>query len=343
MKKTILLTLFLYGLFSVPLTATTYRVNNKLADNASLKIYSTIQGAYDAAQNGDTIMLEGSPDSYSTGFNFVKRLIVKGPGYFLGENPGISANKLSAVINSISFYTGSEGSVLIGVTLNSVDQYTGGNNLTFRRCCIDYFAAHSNCENVAFSECYFTGDSYNGSIYNTGNKMTNLVVMNCIFDSPSAVSQYGQISIFGAYEHSGTFLNNVFNNDYFIIPNGFEMKNNILFTTNKTNVNLPDLNGFITNNISISDHFGTANNNQANVTAGSLFLGTGSSDGKWQLKAGSPAIGAGVGGIDCGAFGGLGPYILSGLPIGPVIYQLDVSSHSNAENKLPVTIKVKSY
>jgi len=74
-----------------------------------------------------------------------------------------------------------------------------------------------------------------------------------------------------------------------------------------------------------------------------LFLGTGSTDGKWQLKAGSPAIGAGVGGIDCGAFGGLGPYILSGLPTGPVIYQLNVSSHSVTGNKLPVTIKVKSY
>ena len=343
MKKFILLFLFFCGLLTIPLTGTTFRVNNKLSDNAPANIYNTIQKAHDAAQNGDTIMLEGSPDIYSASFNFVKRLIIKGPGYFLGENPGISANKLSAVINSISFYTGSEGSVLIGVTLGSVHHYTGGNNLTFRRCCIDDFAAHSNCENITFSECYFTGASYSGSIYNQGFKMTNLVVMNCIFDSPSAVSQYGQISITGAYENSGTFLNNLFNNDYFIIPNGFEMKNNILFTTNKTNVDLPDLNGFITNNISISDHFGTANNNQANVPASSLFLGTGSTDGKWQLKAGSPAIGAGVGGIDCGAFGGLGPYILSGLPTGPVIYQLNVSSHSITGNKLPVTIKVKSY
>ena len=38
-----------------------------------------------------------------------------------------------------------------------------------------------------------------------------------------------------------------------------------------------------------------------------------STDGKWQLKDGSPAIGAGMDGVDCGAFGGITPYILSGI------------------------------
>ena len=160
--------------------------------------------------------------------------------------------------------------------------------------------------------------------------------MNCIFN--------GRIVIDA--NSTGLFLNNVFNNSYITIPTGFDMKNNILFTTDKTNVHLPALPDIdICNNISISDHFGTANNNKANVAESSLFLGalTASTDGTWQLKAGSPAIGAGVGGIDCGAFGGLGPYILSGVPTGPVIYQLNVSSHSTSGNKLPVTIKVKSY
>jgi hypothetical protein len=332
MKKLILLTLFLSGIFTVPLTATTFRVNNKLTDNATLKIYSTLSKAQDAANNGDTIMLEGSPDPYSD-FQCTKRLIIKGPGYFLGENPGISANKLYAVINQINFSEGSLGSVLIGVTLNNVAIYTGGNNITFRRCCIANSVYQTNCENIALSECYFLGSSQNIVVPNSFYALTNLVVMNCIFN--------GSIFIIGS--STGVFINNVFNLNYITIPNGFVMKNNILFTTEKTNIDLPDLNSFISYNISISDHFGTANNNKANVTASSLFVGTGSSDGKWQLKAGSPAIGAGEGGIDCGAFGGLGPYILSGVPTGPVIYQLNVSSHSISGNKLPVTIKVKSY
>jgi hypothetical protein len=338
MKKTILLTLFLCGLLTIPLMATTYRVNNKVADNASLKIYSTLAKAQDAASNGDTIMLEGSQDNYSDVFQCTKQLIIKGPGYFLDENPGISANKLSANVNSINFTQGSKGTVLVGVSLGYAYSFTGGDDITFRRCRINTFLAQHNCENIAFSECYFPeGSTYTYAINsNSGIIITNLVIMNCIFND--------KINIIDG--STGVFLNNVFNTAYIIIPTGFDMKNNILFTTDKTNVQLPALPDLdICNNISLADHFGTANNNKANVTASSLFLGasTASTDGTWQLKAGSPAIGAGVGGIDCGAFGGLGPYILSGVPTGPVIYQLNVSSHSTSGNKLPVTIKVKSY
>jgi len=98
MKKAILLMVLLCILLTVPLLATTFRVNNKVSDNAGAKIYSTLEKAQEAASNGDTIMLEGSQDDYLTAFDLTKRLIIKGPGYFLDENPGISANKLPAVI-----------------------------------------------------------------------------------------------------------------------------------------------------------------------------------------------------------------------------------------------------
>ena len=123
------------------------------------------------------------------------------------------------------------------------------------------------------------------------------------------------------------------------------MKNNIIFTTEKPGINLPALDAAVSYNMSISDHFGTANNNKANVSATALFVGdaTESTDGKWQLKAGSPALAAGEGGVDCGAYGGPKPYILSGLPAGPVIYELNVSSYVRPDGKLPVTIKVKAW
>jgi hypothetical protein len=335
MKKAILLTMLLRILLAVPLLATTFRVNNKVPDNAAAKIYSTLEKAQEAASNGDTIMLEGSPDIYTDVFQCAKRLVIKGPGYFLDENPGISANKLSAQVSDIYFMDGSMGSTIIGVSLGTVQIYTGGDNITFRRCCLDKFYYTISCENISFSECYFTINSQNIVNTSSWDIITNLVVMNCIFG--------GSIYIPNG---TGVFLNNVFSHSYITIPTGFDMKNNILFTTEKTNIHLPALPDIdICNNISISDHFGTANNNKANVAESSLFLGasTASTDGKWQLKTGSPAIGAGVDGIDCGAFGGPGPYILSGVPTGPVIYQLNVSSHSNTANKLPVTIKVKSY
>ena len=118
-----------------------------------------------------------------------------------------------------------------------------------------------------------------------------------------------------------------------------------MFTTEKTGIFLPALDAAVSYNMSLSDHFGTANNNMANVSATALFVGdaTESSDGRWKLKAESPAIGAGEGGADCGAYGGPNPYILSGLPVGPTIYELSVSSYPTPDGKLPMTIKVKSY
>ena len=48
-----------------------------------------------------------------------------------------------------------------------------------------------------------------------------------------------------------------------------------------------------------------------------VFKYTGSTDGRYKLKAGSPAIGYGVGGVDCGIYGGPEPYVLSGMPTVP--------------------------
>jgi hypothetical protein len=330
MKKTILLTLLLCGLLTVPLTASTFRVNNKLTSNPAAKIYSAIQAAHDAAYNGDTLMIEGSAQTYS-GFTCTKKLVIKGPGYFLDENPGISANKLSAQIGEQNYFNvGSSGSLIMGIVI-TYSLNINDNNITVRRCNLLSLSI-STVENITISECYFPGEGF--SIYLSGSIVTNLIVANNIIKLPVSF-QAGS---------TGVFLNNIFTVATITIPTGFDMKNNILFATG--NVTLPMMpDPDICYNISIADQFGTDNNNKANVAEGSLFMGalTASTDGKWQLKEGSPAIGAGEGGLNCGAFGGPQPYILSGVPVGPVIYQLNVSSFSTTDNKLPVTIKVKSY
>ncbi|WP_315817686.1 hypothetical protein [Paraflavitalea speifideaquila] len=69
----------------------------------------------------------------------------------------------------------------------------------------------------------------------------------------------------------------------------------------------------------------TATGNKTSQNMADVFVGTGSYDGKLQLKAGSPASGVGlsVGAVqnpDCGAFGGTDPYRLSGIPGIPTIY-----------------------
>jgi hypothetical protein len=320
-------------LLTIPLAGNTYRVNNQLTSNPSGKIYSRINDAHDVATTGDTILVEASPSDYAENLTITKKLVIKGPGYFLDENPGISANKLSAVIGGqIEFAEGSSGSVLMGIVDKTSFVNINTSNITIRRCNLVYTTAGNGVSNLVISECFFSEGYYPciGS-----NIVSNLVVSNCIIK--------GNILLLPSC--TGYFINNIFTASSISIPTGFVMKNNILFTTEKADIHLPALDAAVSYNISISDHFGTANNNKANVSSTALFVGdaTESTDGKWKLKAGSPAIAAGESGVDCGAYGGPNPYILSGLPTGPMIYELNVSSYANTSGKLPMTIKVKNY
>ncbi len=93
-------------------------------------------------------------------------------------------------------------------------------------------------------------------------------------------------------------------------------------------------------NISGNAAFGTANGNQQNVSPANLFVGgTASTDGAFQLRTGSPAIGTGESGTDVGAFAGALPYRLSGIPNVPTIYQY---SQSVSGNTLNATISTRS-
>ena len=321
-------------MLAIPLMAVTYRVNNQLTANTSAKIYTDLQAAHNAAANGDTIMVEGSPLIYGDAFTCTKRLFIKGPGYFLDENPGISANKLAAQFtDQFNLDVGSSGTVIMGIVHQISYMNVNTDNITIRRCQIGLLPIKNGVSNLTISGCYF---ETTGIYPNIGsNLVTNLIVTNCIIIN--AVNLLSGCT--------GTFINNIFTSNSIFIPTGFVMKNNIMFTTEKTGISLPALDAAVSYNMSISDHFGTANNNKANVSATALFVGdaTESTDGEWRLKAGSPALAAGEGGADCGAFGGPNPYILSGLPVGPVIYELNVSSYVKPDGKLPMTIKVKAW
>ena len=78
------------------------------------------------------------------------------------------------------------------------------------------------------------------------------------------------------------------------------------------------------------------------VFVGYYAQGTYSNDGRYALKPGSPAIGAGAGGIDCGMFGGTNPYKLSGMPRIPAFYKLTAPSNITSTNPYTITFSVRS-
>ena len=91
-----------------------WRVNNNGGVTAD---FTTLQSAHNGAASGDTLHLEGSPDSYGS-LTSTKKLVIIGPGYYLGENPNTQAVAIPAYIASVNFNVGSEGSVIMGCDFN---------------------------------------------------------------------------------------------------------------------------------------------------------------------------------------------------------------------------------
>lgn len=311
----------------INVSATVWRVN---ATPNSSAHYATLQAAHDdvSVVSGDTLYLEGSTFS-AGGLSLYKKLTIIGNGYFLGENPETQYNLQPSIFNSYVYcYAGSEGSKFIGCTFQySVYLYT--NNIMFERNHFPYgnssaIYTQANCSDILILNNYF--ETYYGytSIY-FGYTHSNILIANNYFN--------GYVSVSANF--SGIFANNIF---YYVttIYNSTLVNNIALSTMTLSNC-------ISTYNIGNSTQFGNLNGNQQNVPQADIFVGlTGNStDGQWQLKVGSPAIGAGESGTDIGMFGGDTPYKLSGLPPIPAIYSLDAQSLPT--NTLNVNLKAKSH
>lgn len=69
---------------------------------------------------------------------------------------------------------------------------------------------------------------------------------------------------------------------------------------------------------------------------------SGNNDARYsELKEGSPAIGRGVDGADCGPTGGLYPYVVSGLPAYHPYYTNAVFSKTSDGTGINVSLKIK--
>jgi len=130
--------------------------------------------------------------------------------------------------------------------------------------------------------------------------------------------------------------------------NGSFVVKNCIFTMYHSN----DVNCVYQNNIFNSDYgVGPSNNGNKNIDnatmSSAVFVGfsdqsTFSNDGRWALKAGSPAKGAGTNGTDCGVFGGVKPYKLSGVPEIPAFYKLTSPSNIASKNPYTITFSIRS-
>ncbi len=340
MKRIILLMLCL-GVSVV--YATSWRLNNNPAVNAD---FTSFQAAHDAAEAGDTIYVEGNGhEAHYGNITISKKLIMIGPGYFLSENDSTYANPVFARFLSIYIQPTAAGTEIYGLYIYTVDSNT--NQLRIRASDViisrNYFfpsgnnsiLLDGNIENVAIIQNY----GYTITI-SYGVAATNVLISNNFLEQKITLNNLS----------NGIINNNAIRQGLTNVHNS-QIKNNIIFASGEFDaLSVNNAGNYIAYNL-VSANLVSGGNygpgNIGNMDMSTVFVGyptqgNYSNDGRWQLKEDSPAIGAGEGNIDCGIFGGSLPYVLSGLPAIPRIYEAIVPTAGSTSSGLPVIIKAKS-
>ena len=367
MKNITSLVFMMVTLFSgLQTSAKIWRVNNNPSLNADvLQVGTLFDGASYAtnpeAAAGDSIYLEPSGTVYN-GFSVTKaNIVILGYGYFLNENTGKQVNANNAQVASIDFTSTSGGSSISGVQVNNSIFCTNVSSITITRCYIEYFLLYSytaNATGIRLDKCFIRTQVQDAGIAAAVTSVT-VNIENCIFSDTSNNNASG---VGFSNKVRGLLRNNTFNNCNQLYCYNFYIANNIvvgnsnfgtvtqagnnIYRNNILSYNANTSNTFI-NNISpntgnlfsqnMTPVFVGTTDNVANGT--SVFNNridkTGSTlEGRFDLKAGSPALTAGETGTTfnsiaittpaCGAYGATDPYRKGGFPAIPRIYSLTV-------------------
>ncbi|MEP7141721.1 MAG: hypothetical protein ABI707_02565 [Ferruginibacter sp.] len=321
-----LLPVLVFMLSAFSSSAKIWRVNNNIGVAADFTNFgTTVSNAL--VKDGDTIYLEPSALSYGSA-TYNKRLIVFGVGYLLdpaaGGNEGLHAGTLTSKLAGLNISNGANNSKFYGVQFSgstTINASATAYNLLFEKCFISglYFLAGAH-DGIAIRKCYG-----NSSFTLTGSSqavISNCVVENCIMDA------LGNGLAFSNFSTSGCVIRNNVIKGILQTKNAYVANNIFISSSNATLTNCTVKNNLFSNTQTLP---AGAIGNKLSQAEANVFTLTGSNDAKFKLKAGSPAIAAGltIESItpDCGAFGCTDPYKLSGIPHLPSIYLLTVPSN----------------
>jgi hypothetical protein len=333
--------------------ATVWRVNNNVTSPSVSTDFTSVTVAISSAlvQSGDTLYVEGSATSYGS-ITINKRVTIIGTGYFLTNNDTTQAITTPTRFGTTTINSGGLGTVLTGIQMEEFSSSyvlnINTDSVVVDRCYIRNTINSSNQGGVIFITSNRSGvvikrsvvlrdDNTNSGSSNPrvaleiSNGCSNIVVDNNLIKNGlkgSLITSGDTWAIRMGATATAIVRNNVINGRVRIFNSIFN--NNIMMAGNSSSVEFNSTMVSILNNIGNSTQFGTTNGNQSNVNMADVFQyapGNENTDNHYQLKAGSPAIGAGVSGVDCGMFGGTQPYVLSGMPAIPAIFEVTLGSN----------------
>jgi len=345
-----LLLLAFFFLLATNAQATTYHINNQTGtSNGSNGIYADPQDAHDVASDGDTLSIDGTRDEYTGSLTIRKRLVVMGPGYFQEENP--NTNTHPAMMRQIYLYrtsggdanSGAAGSIVQGIDFSGVSY--GGINVQVNNVIIRKNRIHkidvswsstiaNQVHNLILMQNYFADYTNNAHIaVPSYGFLQDALVTNNIFEGVVEIPDFSKAD----------FLNNVFISPQFTIQSlEGVVRNNVFISNNPTYALSADS---ITHNISMGAGLPSGNGNILNATASSVFLqnpAQNGSDGQYQLKPNSPALGAGYNGVDIGPYGGIGQYVTYGAGEAPSVLFINIEGIINPGQNAQVLIRATS-
>lgn len=309
--------LLLLMLLANTLCANILRVNNTAGYAAG---YTTLGAAVAAANTGDTIYVEPSPNAYDAGatLTIAKKVVVVGNGYHLDVNTNLQVkNHDSGIAPAVLLAPGSEGAVLTGL------RFLGGvgieaDNITLKRCTGAVYVGFSpNTGGVAITAQTQILESFITGLYADGGNSNNtaLLIRNNIIIG-SALFSAGDAGIFENNTVTGScdFGNAQFNVVNNLVLNGMFNFGNIAAGHNTC---------------SCTGDFPAGSNNETGATWNDLFLGGAPFDRDQFYRLNTNGLAADNGfygnGDDRGAFNdapGRTSYRLGGIPEFPAIYKL---------------------
>ena len=305
--------------------------------------YGDLQSAVNSASTTvlDTIMLY--PGYWTANVN--RKLVFIGTGYIISgpySNSGLQ-NITGGISADFFLNNGADSCIFEGIAGINLHPSNGNivNNIIIRRCQGNINLGDQVCNNWKIFQSYLNSSTN----YNINAYFTNLLVYNTYLEIFSFSG--------GGTSQTGQFFNCLFNSDLNNSSDGsfgngnFILTNCIFLREHAGDANIVYQNCLANNNVGSIP----SNNGNQNISIGAMdndvFVGWGnigsySYDSRWALKSTSPAVGAGVGGVNLGIFGGNNPYKLSGIPRTPTFYKLTAPSNVTGTNPYTITLSVKS-
>ncbi|MEQ9297615.1 MAG: hypothetical protein RIF33_03580 [Cyclobacteriaceae bacterium] len=329
-------------LFCVLILVGSVQAEIHLVDNRGSGDYLTIQQAINDDLNvfaGDTLYIQGSAQVYD-GFTCDKRLVIIGTGYRLSDNPQTSASGLFPFIDAeATFIAGSEGSILSSVAFNEAVGTQRpeiiADNITIERCYLVHgITMRGDRSGIVIRNNYFK-DFGIVDVVGTDNYQNVSLIGNIFEANLSVLSTSNEDRLYSVVEH------NLFLGDLLIQASIF--RNNIWVPyIDESNFGVSS--GTILNNLAFNGQIGLENGNQGFSELAQVWntINTGSFDGRFRLDPNSAFKGMATDGTDPGPFGGSQPYVLSGVPQIPIIYELFTTGAGSQEEGLPITIKIRN-